>query len=83
VTHSASSSASKRLTEAGLAGAILGFLQGFLFWIIAPRIGEIRPDEMANMVLLGVIMVVGGVVAGAALALFTGYLVERRRRAQS
>lgn len=83
VMRSASGSASKRLTEAGLAGAVLGFLQGFLFWIVVPYMGPIRPDEKLNAALLGAVMIGGGIVAGAVLALFTGYLMDRKLRSQA
>ena len=83
VLRSASPNASQRLAEAGLGGAVLGFLQGFLFWIVVPYMGPIRPDEQVNAALLGAAMIGLGIVAGAVLALFTGYLMERKLRTQS
>lgn len=79
VARSRSSSSSRRLTEAALAGALFGFLQGILFGGVASFLGPIEPDERARAIILILIMVIVGILAGAGLSLFTAYLHERRR----
>lgn len=81
VTRSTSSSPRRRLLEAALAGGWFGFLQGILFVVIILWKAPIRPNEQTSATLLNVGMVVVGMLAGAGLAPFTAYLVERRRRA--
>jgi hypothetical protein len=71
----------QRLQEAALAGGVFGLLQGVLFWIIVPRLGEIKASEQVSATLLSVSMIVVGVLAGAVLAAFTARAVERRRAA--
>jgi len=70
---------SQRLTEAVLAGGLLGLLQGILFGIIVPFMGPIQEDEKANSIILVVVMLVMGTTAGAGLSFFTAYLNENRR----
>jgi hypothetical protein len=79
-THSKSTEPGRRLVEAGLAGAWFGFLEGILFWVIAPRMGPIQAGEQASAAAIGVLMVVLGMLVGAAASLFTAVLVERRQR---
>jgi hypothetical protein len=38
----------RRLTEAALAGGLLGLLQGVLFMVIIPFMGPVQTDELAN-----------------------------------
>ena len=71
----------RRLQEAALTGGLLGFLQGILFSIIAPRMGPVLASEQAGAAVLVAAMLVMGVLAGAALAAFTAFLYERRRKA--
>ena len=40
------------LLEAALAGALIGLLQGLLFWVVVPRMGPILPSEQARAVWL-------------------------------
>jgi hypothetical protein len=80
VNRSASPQPGQRLSEAALAGALLGLLQGTLFWIIVPLMGPIKPAERANAIGLGIVIAVAGMAAGALLSLFTAYMVERRQR---
>jgi MFS family permease len=77
--QSSSDTSSRRLTEAALAGAVLGLLQGILFAVIISRLEPINPDERSRSIILTLIMIVVGVFAGAGLAFFTAYLNERRR----
>jgi membrane associated rhomboid family serine protease len=79
VERSRSASRSQRLTEAALGGALFGLLQGVLFWVVLPRMGPILPSEQAQASGLVLAIVLGGLVFGAVLALFTGYLREQRR----
>ena len=77
--QSRSSGRARRLLEAVLAGAVLGLLQGLLFWVVAPRMGPILPSEQAGWSVIVGLMLLLGMLAGAVLALFTAYLAERRR----
>ena len=78
VARSKSEHSSRRLTEAALAGAIFGFLQGLLFTVIVPFMGPIKADETAKAIILTLIMIIAGMIVGAGLSLFTAYLNERR-----
>src|SRR5215213_9201854 len=71
IAHSKSGQSSQRLMEAALAGGFLGFLQGMLFLVIVPFMGPYQPDEITKTVILTLIMILVGLVAGAGLAFFT------------
>jgi hypothetical protein len=77
--RSRSGTSSRRLTEAALGGGIFGFLQGILFAAIAPLMGPIQPDEVTRTIILTLIMIGIGMVAGAGLSFFTAYLNDRKR----
>ena len=79
VARSRSEISSQRLTEAALAGAVLGLLQGLLFAAIISRLEPINPDERTRTLVLTLIMIAVGIFAGAGLSFFTAYLNERRR----
>jgi len=79
VARSNSRQSSQRLREATLAGGFLGFLQGMLFLVIVPFMGPYDPDEITRTIVLTLIMLVLGIVAGAGLSFFTAYLYEQRR----
>ena len=79
VARSRSDSSSQRLTEASLAGAVLGLLQGLLFAAIISMLQPINADDRTKTIILTVIMIAVGILAGAGLAFFTAYLNERRR----
>lgn len=81
--RSRSTSSSRRLLEAALAGGIFGFLQGLLFAVISPFMGPIQQDEVARAIGLAVIVMLFSVVAGAGLSLFTAWLNERKRKVQA
>lgn len=81
VLRSKSEQPSRRLLEATLAGGFLGFLQGILFIVIIPLMGPIETSEQSRTILLTFILLIVGIVAGAALSFFTAYLNERRRQA--
>ncbi len=81
VRRSSSAEPGQRLREAALAGAVFGLLQGFLFWVIVPLMGPIKPSERANAIGLALAIVAVGMAAGAVLSLFTAYSYERRQRA--
>jgi hypothetical protein len=70
---------SQRLTEAALAGGLLGLLQGVLFGVIVPFMGPIQDDEWTNSIILILLMLVVGTLAGSGLSFFTAYLNENRR----
>ena len=79
VWRSRSTLSSRRLTEAALAGGILGFLQGLLFAGIITLLEPINADERTRTIILTIIIVVAGIFAGAVLSFVTAYLNERRR----
>jgi len=79
VWRSKSTLSSRRLTEAALAGGILGFLQGLLFAGINTLLEHINADERTRTIILTLIIIVAGILAGAALSFVTAYLNERRR----
>ncbi len=80
VAHSKSEQTSRRLLEAALAGGILGFLQGILFTVIIPLMGPIQANERTKTIVLILILLIVGVLAGAALSFFTAFLNEQRRQ---
>ena len=77
-SHSASSTATKRLLEAALAGAIFGFLQGLLFFIIAPRMGPVTASEQTSALGISLGMLCVGIPVAAGLSTFTAWLVQQR-----
>jgi hypothetical protein len=79
VSRSRSALSSRRLTEAALAGGLLGFLQGLLFAGIITLLEPINADEQTRTIILTIIIVVAGIFAGAVLSFVTAYLKERRR----
>jgi len=79
VARSRSETSSRRLTEAALAGSVLGVLQGLLFAAIISRLEPINAEDRTQTIVLTLIMIVVGIFAGAALSFFTAYLNERRR----
>jgi hypothetical protein len=83
VGRSSSLHTGQRLLEAALAGGWFGLLQGLLFWIIVPFMGEIKPTERTSEAVLILIMLVVGILAGAGFSVFTAFLVERRREAST
>jgi MFS family permease len=83
VARSRSDSSSRRLTEAALAGAMLGLLQGVLFAAIISFLEPISADDESRSMILTLIMIAVGMVAGAGLSFLTAYLNEQRRRRTS
>ena len=83
VARSRSDSSSLRLTEAALAGAVLGLLQGVLFAAIISFLEPISADDRSRSMILTLIMIAVGMLAGAGLSFFTAYLNEQRRRRTS
>jgi hypothetical protein len=77
--RSKSPQSSQRLWEATLAGGLLGFLQGILFLVIIPFMGPIQSNEIPKTIVITLIMLVVGIVAGAALSFFTAFLKEQQR----
>jgi hypothetical protein len=78
--RSRSTRSSHRLTEAALAGGLLGLIQGILFGVISPFMGPIQADEWTRTIVLILIMIVVGTFVGAGLSFFTAYLNEQRRK---
>jgi hypothetical protein len=83
VRRSTSVTSSRRVLEAALAGGVFGLLQGLLFIVIVPRMGEIKASEQASAMMISAAMLVFGILAGAALSAFTASQTERRQQAQS
>jgi len=83
VARSRSDSSSRRLTEAALAGAVLGLLQGVLFAAIISFLEPISAEDESRSMILTLIMIAVGMVAGAGLSFLTAYLNEQRRRRTS
>jgi hypothetical protein len=81
--RSRSTSASQRLLEAALAGALFGLLQGALFGIVVPSMGPMDAEDRSRTVVITMVMLIVGTIAGAALSWFTARLNERRRQAQA
>jgi hypothetical protein len=75
---SSSPKSSRRVQEAALAGVFFGLLQGILFLVILPLMGEVKPAEWTGALVLIAFMLVGGMLAGAGLAAFTASQLERR-----
>lgn len=73
---------SSRLTEAALAGAVFGLLQGVLFTLIAPFMGSVQPGERQKAMLLSVIMIVLGAIVSGVLSVAIGASQEKRRTAK-
>jgi len=80
VAHSTSQNSSQRLWEAALAGGLLGLLQGILFLVFLLFLGPIEASEWTRAVLLVLIQLILGILAGAGLSFFTAYLTEQRLR---
>jgi uncharacterized membrane protein YedE/YeeE len=81
--QSSSPQPGQRLREAALAGALFGLLQGLLFAVLILRVGEILPGERFGAALMIALVLVFGILIGAALSLFTASQLERRQRAAS
>jgi hypothetical protein len=79
VARSTSARSSQRLVEAALAGGWFGLLQGLLFGIFVPFMGDIQPTERTSAAVLSLIMLAVGILAGVGFSVFTAFLVERRR----
>lgn len=78
--RSLSDLSSQRLTEAALAGGLLGLLQGILFGVITPFMGPIQADEWTRTIILILGMLIVGMLISAGLAYTTAYLIEQKRK---
>jgi hypothetical protein len=78
VTRSTSAESSQRILEAALAGGLLGLLQGILFLVFITFLGPIQASEWTRTIVLVVIQLILGILAGAGLSFFTAYLNEQR-----
>jgi hypothetical protein len=79
VWSSRSAAKSSLLIEAALAGGALGLLQGILFAVIAPTMGDIRPDEQQKSLILSVVIIAGGALISAGLSTAVGAAQANRR----
>jgi len=82
VWASRSAAKSSLLLEAAVAGGLLGLLQGVLFAVIAPRMGEVRPDEQQKSLMLSVVMIAAGALISAGLSVAVGAAQANRRAAK-
>lgn len=82
VARSRSADSSQRVLEAALAGALFGLLQGALFGIVVPSMGPMDAEDRTRTVVLTLVMLIAGTIAGAALSWFTARLNERRRQTE-
>ena len=73
---------SRRLMEAALAGGLFGLMQGILFTVIIPVMGEIKPEERGKTVLLVLIVNLLGAVICGLLSVAGAAGQERRRSSQ-
>jgi hypothetical protein len=79
VRLSRSAAKSSLLLEAAVAGALLGLLQGVLFAVIAPRMGEVRPDEQQKSLILNIVIIAAGALISAGLSVAVGAAQANRR----
>ncbi|HZT60102.1 MAG TPA: hypothetical protein VFA21_15955 [Pyrinomonadaceae bacterium] len=79
VRASRSAAKSSLLVEAAIAGGLLGLLQGVLFAIIAPYMGEVRPDEQQKSLILSVVIIAAGALISAGLSVAVGAAQANRR----
>src|SRR5262249_18261876 len=75
------SQAQRRLLEAGIAGALLGLLQGVIFYVIQRAFMPVKPDEVQNALVLSLGIIGFGTIISALLSLGTAALRNRRRGA--
>jgi hypothetical protein len=68
---------SQWVKEAALAGGLFGFLQGALFVVLGQVLMPLSPGEQANMLLIGIVSTVIGLLAGGFLA---SLVVMRQRK---
>ena len=68
----------QRIVEAVVAGALLGLLQGLIFYILQRALMPVRPDEEHQAFVLSAIIIVGGMLVTAFLALVTAVITMRR-----
>jgi len=66
-----------RRAEAGVAGALLGGLQGMLLTVMLQLNGELASNERLTVALLGVAATAGGLIVCALIAFVTAALAER------
>lgn len=81
--RSRSESATARLVEAALAGALLGLLQGILYMVIVPFMGPIQPEEQANNMKFTLILLAAGILIATVISLFAAIAVENRKKRQT
>lgn len=80
VSQTRSQSAATRATEAGIAGGILGFLEGVIFALVIAFGGETQLEEQANVIVLSVGMIVVGTLVTAGLSVVVAAIQDRRMR---
>lgn len=78
--NSSSITAKHRLTEAAVAGALFGLLQGVLFTLVVSRMTT--ADENAQATRFVIVIIVLGTLVGGGLAALNAWLFERRRARQ-
>jgi len=79
---SKSSLRSQRLTEAAIAGGLLGVLQSILFGAIILFLAPIQSYERLSAIYLVILMASAGIIVGVGFSFFTASLIENRRYVQ-
>ena len=79
ITRSKSVLPNRRMTEAGLAGGLFGLLQGVLFGVILPIMGQGQNEAESSLIGFTLIVLIVSVWIGAGLAFLAAYLNETRR----
>ncbi len=75
------SPARQRLLEAAIAGAIVGFGQGVLFYVVLNVVMPLGAGERASAAAISAVVLVAGMIAGALLSMATAAMRNRRREA--
>jgi hypothetical protein len=73
----------QRMVEAVVAGAVLGLLQGMLFYVLQATLMPASPEEQGKALVLSAVILVTGMLITALLALWTSALTIRRVARQS
>jgi hypothetical protein len=79
VLRSKSALPTLKLTEAGLAGGLLGLLQGILFALVISLAGASQNNEWTQSLGMILVALIASVWIGAGLSYFAAYLRETRR----
>jgi hypothetical protein len=68
----------RRVLEAGISGALLGLLQGLIFFMLQRALLPTRPEEQRQALLISIGILIVGTIVCALLALLTAAAAVRR-----